>query len=172
MLYGGCENHIQPKPKGYLSLTFSEPDYIPLVEDLPYHFDYNTMAHSIPSLGKSIKIKYSDMNATIYLNYREVENNIDSLLYDAYLVPYRHVTKADAIPEKLFTNPASRVYGQLFSIIGNAASQYQFFLTDSLNHFVIGSLYFYAEPNYDSIFPAVKYIEKDIVRLMESFRWQ
>ena len=172
MLFGDCQNQTQPKPQGYLSLTFPEQDYVPLEEDLPYYFDYNTIARSTSSSGKSIKITYPDMNATIYLNYRVVENNIDSLLYDAYLVPYRHVSKADAIPEKLFTNSTSKVYGQLFSVIGDAASQYQFFLTDSLNHFVIGSLYFYAQPNYDSIFPAVKYIEKDIIRLIESFRWQ
>ena len=172
MVFGGCQNHVQPRPQGYLSLTFPEPDYVLLKEDVPYYFDYNTIAHSTPSFAKSIKIAYPDMGATIYLNYRRVENNIDSLLYDAYLVPYRHVAKADAIPEKLFTNSTSMVYGQLFSVIGDAASQYQFFLTDSLNPFVIGSLYFYAEPNYDSIYPAVKYIEKDIVRLMESFKLQ
>lgn len=119
----------------------------------------------------SFRLYYPLMKATIYLNYRKIEDNLDSLLYDAYLVPYRHVNKAEEIPEKTFVNHSQKVYGQLFTIIGNAASQQQFYLTDSIHHFVLGSLYFYARPNYDSIYPAVKYIERDIMRMMESFQW-
>ena len=37
------------------------------------------------------------------------------------------------------------------------SSQVQFFLTDSLNHFIFGALYFYKKPNYDSIMPAINY---------------
>ena len=43
---------------------------------------------------------------------------------------------------------------------------------DSTENFLIGALYFYSRPNYDSIFPAVKYIERDLYRLIESFEWQ
>jgi len=57
-------------------------------------------------------------------------------------------------------------------VIGNAASQYQFFLTDSIDHFLVGSLYFYAQPNFDSIYPAAVYLEKDIVHLMETLKWK
>ena len=59
----------------------------------------------------------------------------------------------------------------MFNIIGDAASQIQFFLTDSSYNFLIGSLYFYAKPNYDSILPAVKYVERDIVKLIETLEW-
>ena len=86
-------------------------------------------------------------------------------------MPYNHLSKAESIPERIFVNPQNKVYGTLFTVVGNAASQYQFFLTDSIDHFLVGSLYFYAKPNYDSIYPAVKYIEKDLVRLMETLQW-
>jgi gliding motility-associated lipoprotein GldD len=55
---------------------------------------------------------------------------------------------------------------------GNAASQSQFYLTDSTQHFITGSLYFYARPNFDSILPAANYLEKDIKRIMESLEWK
>ena len=114
---------------------------------------------------------YPKMKATLYLNYNSVKNNLDSLLNDAYQLPYKHISKAESIPEKIFINPNKKVYGTLFSVIGDAASQHQFFLTDSLKHFLVGSLYFYARPNYDSIMPAAKYIERDVVHLMETLKW-
>jgi gliding motility-associated lipoprotein GldD len=112
------------------------------------------------------------MKATLYLNYNPLEHNLDSLLNDAYQLPYKHISKAESIPEKLFVNEEKKVFGTLFSVVGNAASQYQFFLTDSTKHFLVGSLYFYARPNYDSIYPAADYLQKDIIHLIESFKWK
>jgi gliding motility-associated lipoprotein GldD len=59
-----------------------------------------------------------------------------------------------------------------YEVGGNAASQSQFYVTDSINHFITGSLYFYAKPNYDSILPAANYLQKDIKRIMESLEWK
>ena len=60
----------------------------------------------------------------------------------------------------------------MFNVVGNAESQIQFFLTDSSYNFLIGSLYFYVKPNYDSLLPAVKYIERDIIKLVETLEWE
>ena len=60
----------------------------------------------------------------------------------------------------------------MYEITGNAASNLQFHATDSTHHFIKGALYFYAKPNYDSILPAVEYIKKDILRLIESLEWK
>ena len=106
------------------------------------------------------------------MSYIPVKDNIDSLLNDAYQLPGKHMIKADEIPEKIFLDEHQKVYGTLFSVVGNAASQLQFFLTDSSQHFLVGSLYFYTRPNYDSIMPAAKYIERDVIHLMESLKWR
>ena len=37
------------------------------------------------------------MKATLYLNYNTVKKNLDSLLNDAYQLPYKHITKAESI---------------------------------------------------------------------------
>ena len=54
------------------------------------------------------------MKATIYLNYYKVNQNLDSLLNDAYKLPYKHIVKAIEIPEKIFINKKEKVYGTLF----------------------------------------------------------
>ena len=59
-----------------------------------------------------------------------------------------------------------------YEIGGDAASQSQFYVTDSINHFLSGSLYFYVKPNYDSIYPASEYLKKDIKRIMETVSWE
>jgi gliding motility-associated lipoprotein GldD len=59
-----------------------------------------------------------------------------------------------------------------YQVSGNAASQAQFYLTDSLNHFLTGSVYFEAQPNFDSILPAAAYLKNDIRHLMETVEWK
>jgi len=173
ILFLSCTSNLLPKPWGYLRLDYPEAKYQNFQELPNFSFEYNNLAEVKTVANQSnSKVVYPNMKATLYLNYNEVNKNLDSLLNDAYKLPYKHISKAEAIPEKVFINPLNRVYGTLFSIVGNAASQHQFFLTDSTKHFLVGSVYFYAKPNYDSILPAVKYLEKDIIRMMESLEWK
>jgi gliding motility-associated lipoprotein GldD len=166
-----CSEDLQPKPQGYFRLDYPNPTY-QKADHFYFTFDQNTFSKTEVEKKQAPKIVYPQMKATLYLNYNAVQNNLDSLLNDAYRLPYKHLSKADAIPEKIFINEDKRVFGTLFSVVGNAASQHQFYLTDSLQHFLVGSLYFYAKPNYDSLYPAVYYLEKDIIRLMETVEWK
>ena len=59
-----------------------------------------------------------------------------------------------------------------YEVVGNAASQAQFYVTDSTQHFLSGSLYFYVKPNYDSILPATEYVKNDIRKIMETLQWK
>ena len=168
----GCESIQQPKPKALLRLQYPEPQYSPVPNTYPFDFEYNNWVQLKGIDKKAPYLYYPKMKATLYLSYVAVENNIDSLLNDAYQLPGKHMIKAEEIPERVFMAPKERVYGTLFTVVGNAASQLQFFLTDSTDHFLMGSLYFYSRPNYDSIMPAAKYVERDVMHLMESFRWK
>lgn len=170
ILVFGCGDVSQPKPRGKLSLNYKKPDY--KLNDLAnqFNFQYNSDAKiNIGPNGQSLF--YPKLKATLYLSYSPIKNNLDSLLNDAYKLPSKHLRKAHEIPERIFINKEKRVYGSMFNIVGDAASQIQFFLTDSSHNFLIGALYFYAKPNYDSIFPAVKHIERDIVQLIETLEW-
>ena len=112
------------------------------------------------------------MKATIYLTYKMVNNNIDDLLRDAQKLTYEHVIKADDILEQPYINKDKKVYGMFYEVTGNAATNAQFYATDSTKHFVTGSVYFYAKPNFDSIMPAADYIKNDMQRLMETMKWK
>jgi len=166
-----CREFSQPKPRAMLRLKYPSPNYVKSSGHYPFNFEINNRAILKKTSKKAPDIFYPDLKATIYMSYIKVENNIDSLLNDAYKLTLKHMIKAEEIPERIFQSPNYRVYGTLYKIIGNAASQLQFFLTDSNKNFLIGSLYFYSKPNYDSIMPASEYIEKDVVHLMETFRW-
>jgi len=178
LLFLGCGEDPLPKPKGYLRLEYPQAKYKKVNIPLPFTFDKNENSlpvKNIKSSGetKGIDIQYPSMKATIYLTYQKVENNnLDSLLRDAQNLTQKHTIKADEIASNLFENKDSKAYGMLYEIGGDAASQSQFYLTDSINHFISGSLYFYAKPNYDSIYPASEYLKRDIKRLMESLKWK
>ena len=177
LLLIGCGNDPIPKPKAYLRLEYPTANYKKTISPLPFSFDKNELAEPISkvkTLGttKGIEVKYSQLKATIYLNYKPVENgNLDSLLRDAQNRTQKHTMKADEISQNLFEDSENSVYGMLYEVGGDAASQSQFYVTDSTNHFLSGSLYFYAKPNYDSIYQASEYLKKDIKHIMESVRW-
>jgi gliding motility-associated lipoprotein GldD len=93
-------------------------------------------------------------------------------LRDAQKLTYEHVIKADDILEQPFANKDHKVYGMFYQVDGNAATNAQFYVTDSTKHFMDFSVYFYAKPNFDSVMPAASYIKNDMRRLMESLRWK
>ena len=117
-------------------------------------------------------LTYPKMKATIYLTYKTVNGDIDKLLRDAQKLTYEHVIKADDILEQPFVNKDKKVFGMFYQVDGNAATNSQFYATDSTKHFVTGSVYFYAKPNFDSIMPAADYIKNDMQTLMETLKWK
>jgi len=112
------------------------------------------------------------LKAEITITYYPIHNNLEQLIDDSYTLAYKHSIRADDIQEKEFVNKTENVYATVFDIKGNAASPMQFHITDSTMHFFRGSLYFRTRPNRDSLAPAIDYLEKDIIHLIESFRWQ
>ncbi|WP_306353340.1 gliding motility lipoprotein GldD [Flavobacterium sp. '19STA2R22 D10 B1'] len=166
-----CKDDVIPKPKSHLRLEYPMPKYEEF-DGCHYIFGYNTIAKIKDKGNCNFNIEYPGMKATIYLNYKPVNNNIEALLKDAQRLTYEHVIKADDIIEQPFENKKNKVYGMFYEVDGNAASQTQFYLTDSVHNFVIGSVYFYVKPNYDSILPASSYLRNDIQNLMESLQWK
>jgi gliding motility-associated lipoprotein GldD len=65
------------------------------------------------------------------------------------------------------------VYGLVYQISGSdAASTYQFYLTDSTKNFVRGALYFDLVPNNDSLSPVIEFLKKDIEHMIMTFKWK
>ena len=167
-----CKDDVLPKPNAMLRLAYPEASYGPSSNDCHYTFDQNTLSVIKENKDCSLVLDYPMMNGSVYITYKPIQNNLKTLLTDAQKLSYEHVVKADNIVEQPFINPEDKVYGMFYEVSGNAASQSQFYVTDSTNHFVTGSLYFYAKPNYDSILPAAVYLQQDIRRIMETLRWK
>jgi len=175
--FSSCKDEVVVKPSAMIRLEYPSPVYAEVALDCPFGFQKNNAAVLVSKKNCWMNLEYPKMNATIYLTYRRIQNNnLDSLLYDAQKLTYDHTIKAVEIPEKLFVNPDNNTYGMLYSINGNAATQAQFYVTDSVRHFITGSLYFKAKPNFDSIYPAAVYLRNDIRRLirrlMETLEWK
>lgn len=174
-----CKNEYTPKPKGYFRIDFPENEYVYFKNEFPYSFEFSKFAeidiYNRDSLW--INIEYPQYMAKIHISYKVIDNkaensNIFKYLEESRKLVYKHTIKADAIGEIPWIDTEKKVYGILYDIKGNAASPINFVLTDSTDHFFRGALYFFVEPNKDSLAPVVEYIRKDIIRLIESFEWE
>ena len=65
-----------------------------------FSFEHNNLAEFKFEKKSSPRLIYPKMKATLYLTYNSVKKNLDSLLNDAYKLPYKHISKAKSIPEK------------------------------------------------------------------------
>ncbi|MEZ4888479.1 MAG: hypothetical protein R3E32_27375 [Chitinophagales bacterium] len=176
----GEEDYV-PKPKGYFRIVLPEPAYTPYVsEDCPFAFERPTYAQVQKDVSNGaentcwMNLQYPDFNAKVHLSYKEVggkADNLPKLINDAYKLNSKHVRKADYIEEVPIHNQHG-VMGLWYEVGGDAASSTQFYLTDSLHHFIWGSLYFSNTPNEDSIAPVAKFIRKDLDKFVESFEWK
>ncbi|MBG6110556.1 gliding motility-associated lipoprotein GldD [Flavobacterium sp. CG_9.10] len=167
-----CKDDVLPKPASYLRLDYPEAKYVSFQNECPFAFEMNSEAVIKGEKDCGFTISYPKMKATIYLTYKPVNNDIAKLLRDAQKLTYEHVIKADNILEQPYLNPTKKVYGMFYQVDGNAATNSQFYVTDSTKHFVTGSVYFYAKPNFDSIMPAASYVRNDMQRLMETLKWK
>ena len=153
-------------------MDYPEAQYDTLKEEIPFSFEKNTYAKVSKKEGYNLNLDYPTMKATIYITYKPVKDNLVKLLKDAQNLTYEHTIKATNIVEQPYLNTQDKVYGMFYEVDGNAASQSQFYITDSTRHFITGSIYFRVRPNYDSIYPAAMYLKKDIRRIMETTYWK
>ena len=172
VFFSTCKEDTQPKPIAYLSLEYPIKSYTKLALERPYSFKVLKNTIVINEANNWLKIKYPNLKASIDITYRPVKNNLKELLTEAEKLVFKHTLKATQIISKEYINKENSVFGIIYEITGNAASQIQFHVTDSTANFIKGSLYFYTKPNYDSILPAVAYIKEDILHLIETLEWK
>jgi len=182
LLFSGCDSPYPPKPKGFFRINLPEKSYREFTSDVcPFRFQYPVYADIVrdslffdkaPENPCWLNIDFKELGGKIHLSYKEInaENSLEKLIEDAHKLTFKHTTKADFIDENIIEN-GKGASGILFAVGGNAASNAQFFLTDSLHHFIRGSLYFNSTPNEDSLAPVIRFVKEDMLLLMESFEW-
>lgn len=172
-----CEQNYTPKPAGYLKVTYPEKEYTSFDDAQPFAFEYPVYAEIVPNKSRISEPYWYDINfpiydATIYLSYKELDENVNSYIEDTRTLVYKHVSRSDGIIEVPFIDRDNKRYGILYELNGNVASSIQFFLTDSTQHFLRGSLYFNTSPNRDSLNPIIEFVKGDIEHLIETVRWK
>ncbi|RYG22018.1 MAG: gliding motility lipoprotein GldD [Chitinophagaceae bacterium] len=168
-----------PKPKGYFRLNFPKKSYVTYTSDAPFSFEYPAYAKLVQDTEAGAQpywnnLDFPQFNGRLHLTYHRVssEQNYNKMTEAARTLAMKHDVKASAIDQRFINYPDRKVYGMYYEIQGNTASSVQFFLTDSSKHYFRGALYFNEAPKYDSIQPIIKFIKKDIDRMIETFKWK
>jgi gliding motility-associated lipoprotein GldD len=200
LLVVSCNSPYTPKPRSYYRIDmpehayqlFNEPGY-------PYSFEYplyakitkdSTLFDDNPDNPYWINIDFPRFNGRIYISYKSVggtsvykmktdqgykdslvRNSFEGLREEAFKMTYKHTPKASSINDSLFVT-GNGVSGVYFAVGGNAATSNQFFLTDTVRHFLRGALYFDASPNADSLKPVNDFLQQDLRHLINSFSWR
>ena len=176
----GCENYFLPKQSAYLRLDYPKPEY-KLIDDkdFPFFFEVNTRLSEISDIDINLRsidfiINYNQLNAQINFQYKNVNSSekLKAYILDLKSTIETHSMMANSVKIKDYSLKEKNIFGRIFDLSGNVASPYQFYLTDSINNIISGLVYFNIKPNYDSILPAINYIENDIIHLIESFDWK
>ncbi len=173
-----CERSYVPKPIGYNRLDLPEPAYHAMPDTLPYWFEYSRHAKilkdtSFISDREWIEVYYPLMKATVHITYKPVNDNLELLkeyVDDSYRLTAKHQIKAYAIDEILVSTPSGKT-AVIEEIEGEVPSQFQFTVTDSTRHFLRGALYFNTKVQNDSLAPAIEYVKKDIMHMINTLEW-
>ena len=179
LLFASCmgNDNFQPKRKGYFRISFPDKHYVTYNSSCPFSFDYPDYAKVVKDTDAGsqpcwLNVVYPTFRGKLYLSYKTVNNNLNEYLEECRNFVVKHEIKANAINEKDYDNPREKVYGHIYEIEGNAASNLQFYLTDSTKNFIRGALYFYSIPNNDSLAPVLAFIKQDIYHMVETFKWK
>jgi gliding motility-associated lipoprotein GldD len=171
------EEITMPRPRGYYRIDLPEKSYQKFENNCPYSFEFPTYASMQVDSNRKMErcwanLTFSSQHATVYLSYKDIQDNLNQMFEDSRNLAYKHAAKASQIEEYTINIPEKKVYGIIYEIAGNAASSIQFHVSDSSSHFLRGSLYFYAAPNADSLEPVISFIRSDIEHLIQSFNWE
>ena len=178
LLWSCSDTNAVPKPSTYLRTEFPEHAYHRYRS--PQDFSFELPDLFTPKNFEQAKNNYSvqeidlgPLNGTLFLYYIRIPaaDSLPQIINFANDKVDEHKIMADKIDFEQIIRPQKRVFGTFFELKGNVATNYQFYLTDSLTHFMRGEVLLNCRPNYDSLRPALQYLKKDLKVLVNSFEW-
>jgi gliding motility-associated lipoprotein GldD len=173
-----CQQEYLPKPLGYNRLILPEHEYINLPDTLPYTFEYSRHAILLADTSRIrenfwIEIYYPELKSNVHITYKAVRNPklLKEFLDDSYTLTAKHQIKAYAINEVITKTPSGKT-AVIAELEGEVPSQFQFTITDSSRNFLRGALYFNTKVANDSLAPAIDYMKKDIMQMINTLQWK
>ena len=202
MLFAACGGgDYTPKPQAYLRIDMPEHSYW-LVDTLchagdtvinsdtmvwisdkdktfPFIFEANTCVElaekGAPKGEIWLDIKYPQWDGVVFLTYKHLNGPADlrSQTDESARLLEKHYSLSSGIEEQGYDDAANRVFGTVYYLKGSkVASTCQFWVTDSVHHYLRGALFLNRSPNNDSLAPVLNYIQEDIEHLVETLRWR
>ena len=179
LIITSCTTEFMPKPKGYNRIVLPANEFQALADSFPYQFEYSKYAKILKdsswiSEPYWIDIYYPTFKASIQVSYKPVKKSEQLLreyLATAYKLTSKHQVKAYAIDEAVLQTKTGKT-AVIAQLKGEVPSQYQFFTTDSVNHFLRGALYFDTATQNDSLAPVISFIRDDIFHLLNTLQWK
>jgi len=196
-----CNSPYVSKKRGYFKIDLPERGYQKFENpDFPYSFEYpvyakiikdSTYFDSNPENPYWINIDFPSFSGRIFLSYKAVggkalykikqadgkykdslgTNIFDKMVADAFSLTNKNNVVSNSIKDSLIQT-ANGVSGVFFKVGGNAATAKQFFLTDTTKNFIRGALYFDVTPNADSLKPVQDFLQVDLERIINTFKWK
>jgi len=175
----GCRKDYQPKPKGYNRLVLPTEQYTQLPDTLPYSFEYSVHSKLLKDSSwirenNWIEIYYPTLKSTIHITYKKIYNKeqlLKEYYNDSYKLTAKHQIKAYAIDETVVKSPLGKT-AFISEIEGEVPSQFQFTMTDSSTNFLRGALYFNVKVQNDSLKPAIDFMKKEAMHIINTMQWR
>jgi len=169
-----------PKPPTYLKAKLPSHSYHKEFFEAPFDFnisDLYTLKSPINCDSHYCEQEIymgRALNGSINLFYKKLDHkdSLPSLINFSNKEVDFHKIKADQIDFDQIIDRENRVYGTLFELKGDVATNYQFYLTDSTRNFLRGEVILNCVPNYDSLRNVLAYIKEDLNVMLNTFSWR
>jgi gliding motility-associated lipoprotein GldD len=200
MIIFSCNSTYTSKKRGYFKVNFPERKYLKFDKvDFPYSFEYPAYATIIKDSAYFdstsdnpywVNVDFQTFHGKIYISYKTIGgksvykiktsggykdsagvNAYDKMVNDAFNLTYKNDIKAYSIEDSVMHTP-NNLSGIFFHLSGNVATANQFFITDTIKHFLRGALYFDATPNEDSLKPVNDFLKEDMKHLINTVQWK
>ena len=182
LLFASCgKEPPMPKPNTYLRLSVPQPKYLHYDDkNLPFTFDYPDYGEIVPvksddksSIWFNIVFEHYGFEANVSYVPIKTDTSLAYMVNDCYTFLDSNNKWSAVMVERKASNRSAHVYGTAFEIKGSeVVSPYQFYLTDSVRHFVRVALHCRFVPNNDSLAVVIKRIDTDLDNMINSLRWK
>lgn len=179
-LFSSCseEESYAPKKKAFHHIEMPNHSYVTLGQKRPYSFEHSIFARAFDDTTGLVEphwinLYYKDFDATIQLTYKDLKKDkkkYAEIVDDAIKLANKHQVKAYSIEEIQITTPKNKRYF-VYELTGDVPSQFQFYATDTNQHFLRGALYFNTATQNDSLAPIIEFVKMDIIHLLNTLEW-